>query len=131
MDGSQFDAITRALGTIRSRRAAVGAALALGLGVRDADARKKRRRKPLPPPTTTTTQPPPPLISNCQGLNTPCGGGIQTGHCECFATPEGPTICANWVYPPNGRDFQFCTRTADCPPGQICNRAFTECLAVC
>ena len=125
MDGSQFDAITRALGSMRSRRAAVGAALALGLGVRDADARKKRRRKrPTPLPL-------PPLVSNCQGLGTLCGGGVQSGHCECVATPEGPTMCGNWVTPPNGRDFQFCQRTADCPAGQICNITFTECLSPC
>ena len=140
MDSTRFDAFTRRLSAVVSRRAALGfmggglvsmMSLASGQGKKRRGKNKKRKKKQSPSPPNS---PPPPGLA-CPAGQRPCRGGClstliccddadcaggrtcQDGTCACPADRPlvcpGSTVCA-----------QCCTAT-DCRPaghndGQVC-----------
>jgi hypothetical protein len=154
MDGSRFDALSRALVTAHSRRGltrllsrlVIGGPLAI-LGLTETTAKRKKHKKkkrdgatapppaspPSPPPPESPPSPPPPCVptsraATCTGA--PCGS-VRTNNC-------GRTVSCDCTRGfnclPNGTCARACsldTQCDGCSGDVVCSRVNTEGLQHC
>ena len=125
MDGSQFDRLTRALGSGLSRRAAVKAALGLGTASLAgsqlaSDAGAARRPTPTPKPVVCHT---PKVLSGGQ-----CVCPEATTACGPDCCPAGSECCDNACCYGTCSSEEICCPTGDIPCGKKCCGTGTRCV---